>query len=88
MLFFTGVSATGNTLAVNVFVRPETTANQPLAKTYRGCKNPLLTRYPQPFSDPMTPTPPRGSGGSEKGADPTQRGLARILQDVMTGFGV
>ncbi|MEY3548050.1 MAG: hypothetical protein RLZZ552_417, partial [Verrucomicrobiota bacterium] len=40
MLFFTGVSATGNTLAVNVFGRPEITTNQPLTKTYRGCKNP------------------------------------------------
>ena len=88
MLFFTGVSATGNTLAVNVFGRPEITTNQPLTKTYKGCKNPLLTRYPQPFSDPTTPPLRGGSGGSEKGADPTQRGLTRILQDVMTGFGV
>jgi len=37
MLFFTGVSATGNTLSVNVFMRPEMTTNQPLTKTYRGC---------------------------------------------------
>ena len=58
MLFFTGVSATGNTLAVNVFGRPEMTHNQPLTKTYRGCKKPLLTRYSQPFSD--RPAAPAG----------------------------
>ena len=68
MLFFTGVSATGNTLAVNVFTRPEITANQPLAKTYRGCKNPLLTRYPQLFSDPTNPRPPRGAQAGPKKA--------------------
>lgn len=51
MLFFTGVSATGNTLVVNVFGRPEITHNQPLTKTYKGCKKPLLTRCSQPFSD-------------------------------------
>ena len=37
MLFFTGVSATGNTLAVNVFGRAEMATNQPLTKTYKGC---------------------------------------------------
>ena len=51
MLFFTGVSATGNTLFVNVFGRPEMTTNQPLTETYRGCKKLLLTRYSQPISD-------------------------------------
>jgi len=37
MLFFTGVSAIGKTLSVNVFERPEMITNQPLTKTYRGC---------------------------------------------------
>ena len=37
MLFFTGVSATGNTLIVNVFGQPEMITNQPLTKTNKGC---------------------------------------------------
>ena len=87
MLFFTGVSATGNTRAVNVFARPEITTHQSLTKTYRGCKKPLLTAYPQPHSVPSTPPGGPGSGGAEKFADRTQRRLARIFQDIVAGVG-
>jgi hypothetical protein len=71
MLFFTGVSATGNTLPVNVFGRPEMTTNQPLTKTNRGCKKPLLTRYSQPISARPEALLNRPLGGSEKGRDRT-----------------
>ena len=83
MLFFTGGPATGNTLAVNVFGRPEMTTNQSLTKTYRGCKKPLLTAYPHPHSAPSTPPGGPASGGAEKFADPTERRFAGILQHIV-----